>query len=124
MNSFRAALIGILCLTGIVTQSSGQESMQVNEEVVLSDVQLRALEVALSELKKKRLNSLGYRAAIFKDGSYYIVIFEDPLASASHFGSSGKKPRFEVEMNAKFEVTKHISPDEISIRNSLAGILM
>jgi hypothetical protein len=60
-----------------------------------------AVEAAARELARHKLEIVGYKITVVQRGNSVFVIFADQNAPPGMRGSGGKKPTFEVELNAR-----------------------
>ena len=75
-------------------------------DISLTGQQFKALEVAAAEFRKKGLDILKYRVSLYRTGTSYVVLFEDPEIVESQRGSSPRMPSFEVEVDSNYQVLR------------------
>ena len=81
-----------------------QESGPIVRDISLTGPQMRILEVAAAEFRKKGLDVLKYKVSLYRAGTSYVVLFEDPDISETQLGSSPRMPSFEVEVDLDYKV--------------------
>lgn len=96
--------IALLFLQIFVGTAQGVDTM--NREISLAGQHLKVLEDAATEFRKKGLDILKYKVSLYREGTSYLVMFEDPEISESQRGSSPRMPSFEVEIDSDFQVVR------------------
>lgn len=105
IKSINSTLIPALFLLQL-SVGTAQGAGTMVREISLAGQHLKVLEVAATEFRKKGLDILKYKVSLFREGTSYLVTFEDPKIVESQRGSSPHVPSFEVEIDSDFHVVR------------------
>lgn len=86
--------------------ATGQEVNSMVRDISLTGQQFKVLEVAVAEFRKKSLDVSKYKVSIYRVGTSYLVMFDDPDIVESQRGSSPRMLSFEVEVDPDYQVLR------------------